>query len=60
MAITVHWWMLAIAIPIACIIVAIRISEKSGDWDFVSPLLAICLIVGGIVSGICIAIGHFL
>ena len=59
MTLTIYWWYLPILLFIVPIIIT-QFIEKSGDYDFVTPLL--CLATYGIcwMGSLGIIIGHFL
>lgn len=61
MTVTLHWWMLAVAIPVIGGIAAYVVGSKPhGDYDFGGQLMALFIFVGSVVGGVCIVIGHYI
>jgi len=61
MTITLHWWMLSIALPIIGGIISYIVgSRPHGDYDFGTPMFAFFIFVGSVVAGVSVAIGHWI
>jgi hypothetical protein len=59
--ITLHWWMLSIALPIIGGIVSfIVVSRPHVDYYFDTPVFAFFIFVGFVVAGVSVAIGHWI
>lgn len=64
MIITLHWWILPIAISASLIIVGIALARKfggpqQGSYDFVTPMITMFFGVAGILAAIVFTIGFF-
>lgn len=60
MTITLHWWLIPIALIVAGIVIGTRLGKPKGDWDFSSPFFGGVIIVAGFLAALFFLIGRWL
>ena len=59
--ITLYWWMVPAALVALGVVAGELIARKhSGDWDFVTPVLAFGAFAFGVVAAIGVVVGKLL
>ena len=60
MTITLHWWLIPLAIVVCGWSLAAIIGSRAQGWDFVSPLVAFALFVGSTVAAVAFCVGRWI
>lgn len=57
MTITLHWWVLPAAILVFGTIIGFAIAGQAGDYDFMTPIVGVTIIVVSWATAIALTIG---